>query len=185
MSNASLRDILDLLPESCQERAILDCLQRMFSNGEWEQVDAFLPPICGLNGHSSFKARAIGIGAKCAVRTRNFSLAVKRLDIISKLGAGEDTLNSIADALFLLAIQLLPENPSPIARLWHPLLADNLRTDTQRALGHIGFLLANAYAKNGDTANEHTVMQAMRVNLEKPVLDWLRAQLLHQRRSNN
>lgn len=168
MSKSSLRDILELLPEPCLERAILDCLQDMFAKGEWERVSEYLDPILEIPGHQLFKAYALSLGVKCAVRLNDLVLALDRFDRLSALGEDGGIINSMADALLQLASLLLPDNPGQLLKLWRLLLQEHLPVDAQDICCHIGQMLMRQSEKNHDEIAGSQVRELARRHLLIP-----------------
>lgn len=159
MSETSLLGICGMLPESCQEQAILNCLNMRLANGEWSEVDSILISVGQIRGHTRFKANALAIGVKCAVRSKNLALALERFDSLSNLGMGADIVTCKADALLQLASPLLSDKPGQLARLWTQLLSYPLPIDAQDTCRLIGLMLVRQCRKNQDSVTANQIQE--------------------------
>lgn len=138
MSKTDFVGVFAQLPESYQKEAILGCLKTMFTDGEWAAVSDMLGPIMEIPGQEKFKGDALAIGVNCALRLRDYELALARYRMLSALGGDMEFIGVSADALYQLAIQLLPERATQVFELWRPLVLPDMPQATQRTLGKIG-----------------------------------------------
>jgi len=108
MSASELTQVLAHMPDGYLETCILDSLTKMFAEGDWKLVDSLLPRILELDGRNELKASALTTGVKTVLRQRETGLALERYNLLDMLGGSEPVISARLDALFNLAMYLLP-----------------------------------------------------------------------------
>lgn len=165
MSEASLITVFSLLPVEEQQKAILESLELMFAKGEWGAIDELLMPIQQIRGQGIFKAHALAIGVKCALRHKNYDMALERYNLIAHMGDNPDVAEILGEVLYQLAIYLLPSHATKIYALWRPLIFPDMQMGLQNNLGEVGVMLAGAFDKTRNTNQTREVKQVMQDNL--------------------
>lgn len=162
MSTTNLASIFSLLQEQHQEQAILDRMEYMAANAEWGEVEKLLPPIFNLQDKPQFKAKALLIGIKCAIRLRNIELALKRYEILSAITGAANLSDIQPKALYVLASQILPNKAKKILFYWLELANIELTPIMRRELKDTGDLLMEAFNKNQDYLSWQCLQKLMK-----------------------
>lgn len=160
-----------MLPESCLERAITDCLYSLNVSGNLELVEMVVASLLNkIKGHETLKAEAAAISVQVAVKSRNIPLAVRRFEKITEIGESAAIINFKADALEHLAAGLLPDNPTSLMRLWDEFLSYKLPVHAQHILAHIGIMLVRQFLRNQDKNDANVICQCLRNHIDISLL---------------
>lgn len=150
---SGLVEIFSLLPPEYQKKALVAALEQMFAEGQWPGLQDIVEQAEQMELDEIFWAVVLTIGIKAALRLREFDLAFGRYEILAQLREDEEIQLLQAEALYQLAIQLLPADAEKIYRLWQKVLQPWLPLPVQRILAKTGQLLGQEFARNGDSAN--------------------------------
>lgn len=151
MSNSDLLAVLSRLPERCLEQAIMDCVERRVSAGEYELADSMIRHVLRiLENRPALSASLAALGVKIAIRSRDLELAICRYGQISDYGHSEAIINLRSDALYYLAEGLLPEWPGRLFDLWLAALSEALPAHARFNLRSLGQLLDRHFARIGN-----------------------------------
>lgn len=159
MNPATLADLYKLLPEADQETALINSIELIFARSEWPLLNDLLPHMLSLEGHESVRAHALSIGAKAALRLGQPDLAFARCQNLLEFGKSQINIRLQVEALYQLAIQILPGRAERLMSMWGALDPDQMPKETAELWARIGVLLCGTVSKNREEENAKTVTE--------------------------
>ena len=168
MHKAGLSEIFALLPEQAQGNALICALELLFARGEWPQINDLHEQVMRLKGHDQFRAQALAIQIKAAIRLRQFDLAFEWYCLLLELGQSDKNICLQVETLWQMAIQILPARADKLSSLWMLFLAADMPNDGLQLWAKTGNLLVEAFAKNQAEARARQIIEAMREKLPEP-----------------
>lgn len=161
MSISDLLAILEMIPEKSLVNMILEYMQGQFFRGYLSEAEAFASYIIEHPTNTDLTAGALAIGVKTALRERKIPLALERYEMLLNMPSTFQVQTSRADALFQLAVSLIPDKMTVIVSLWKQSLEPDMPHSVQRVFADAGILLVKQFRRNRDMESAEVLESEM------------------------